>query len=811
MIRKSFNDHWMCKKNPPHRYMEDNSPYAPFPVTLPHDAMISELRSKDNPSNRAGAYYPGYNYLYTKTFFVPEEDEGKAYFLDFEGVMRSCTVMINRQFAGSHKYGYTGFYIDISNLVKFGQDNDIEVHVYNGSQGADRWYSGSGIYRPVSLFVGDKTHMAMNGLKVSTPEVSEEISQIHVELQLKHRSTLTEIVTIHTDILDVSGNVVATNMETATLMGQDCVVKHQNIYLKNAKLWSLEAPNLYTCRVQVMENDCVLDETLETFGIRKVQMDPAHGLRLNGKPVKLRGSCIHHDNGVIGAATFARAEERRVEISKAAGFNSLRIAHNPASRAMLDACDRLGMLVMEETYDSWVTAKVPYPYTTDFADHWEEDFEAVVAKDFNHPSVFMYCIGNEIKEVSDEIGATWNRKLANKFRTLDPTRFVTNAINPLIGAMPRIGEILAQMDAGKPKEDGDINDAMTSLCGRMNDIAGIPSIRQSIQQSCGDLDLVGYNYARGTYEPDVQEFPNRLLFGAETFPPDIDLNWALVKKYPQILGDYTWTGWDYIGESGIGVEKHGDVVGFHAPWPVYLAYCGDINLIGDRRPMSYYREIVFGLRKEPYIAVQHPEFYAVRKNLTPWITECCRSSWTWSGYEGKPCVVEVYSDAEQVELFCNDKSLGKQAAGEANRFKAKFDTVYEPGVLRAVAYSSGQIVSEYVLHTAGRTAQMSVEADRSVLSCDGQDLAYVMISLRDENGRLNDDVERCVSITVEGPGVLQGLGTGDPMTEESFAKSTHQTFEGRLLAVIRAVGKGTIQVKCETDDLKPVLVEIVAE
>ncbi|MDO5392219.1 MAG: DUF4982 domain-containing protein [Eubacteriales bacterium] len=414
--------------------------------------------------------------------------------------------------------------------------------------------------------------------------------------------------------------------------------------------------------------------------------------------------------------------------------------------------------------------------------------EAVVAKDFNHPSVLMYSIGNEIFENCTRIGAVWNRKLANKIRSLDSARYVTNGVNPLINTFDEL--------------EGDINDAMTALQGAANDVVASASVRACIRQSSDSLDLLGLNYARGAYEPELKENPNQILFGSETYPPDIDLNWKLVKKYPALIGDFTWTGWDYIGEAGVGYEKHDENPSFFAKWPVYLAYCGDLNLIGDRRPMSYFREIVFGLRDKPYIAVQNPAFYEVQKHVTPWATEDSRSSWTWNGWEEKPCIVEVFSDAEEVELFCNGKSLGRKEAGEKARYRTQYITEYIPGTLEAAAYYQDERPDAfYRLETAGEAVRIDVEADRTLLQADGQDLAFITVSLKDKNGILNDWERKTITVTVEGAGVLQGMGTGDPCSETSFQVNTHQTFEGRLLAVVRACAVGEIRVVCNCEGM----------
>ncbi len=810
MIRVSFNDGWLFKKNPANKNLDNTGEHVFAPVTVPHDAMIGEKRNPANPSGTAVGYFPGSNYTYTKDFFIPEDYRGKKVILEFEGVYQSCLVHVNSLFAGSNHYGYSSFSVDITPCLTYGAENKLSLQVYNESQPDGRWYSGGGIYRPVWMIVGDETRVSTYGLKITTPDVSTEVSTVVTQIDIEHDGAVTRTIDVLTELIDCNGQTVASEISRMTLLPHSKDKLFQHIFVKDTKLWSLDEPNLYKCRVTLREGDKVWDTAEDNFGIREIKVDPVRGLRLNGERVLLRGECLHHDNGVIGAATFDRAEERRVEISKAAGFNSIRTSHNPASRAMLEACDRLGVLVMEESFDTWMTPKTQFDYARDFADNWENDVKSIVDKDFNHPSVIMYSIGNEIREVGTPVGSAMNRKIANKVRKLDSTRYVTNAINILAGFGGRMGKVLEDMGVlkkGTLGENDDINDIMTTMLGGMNKISAHPTMQNRVKESCDGLDLAGFNYARDCYEDNVKRFPNRILYGSETFPPDIDLNWEIVKKYPQVLGDYTWTGWDYLGESGIGVVKYNDVKGFNAPWPCFVAYCGDMNIIGDRRPISYYREIVFGLRKEPYIAVQLPEHYADKKNMTPWTTEECVGSWTWPGFENKPCVVEVYSDAPEVELFLNGKSLGIKAT---ERFKAYFDIAYEPGELRAVCLRDGAAAQKFILHTAGENVHLEAAADRVKLSSDGQDLAFVTASVVDDNGILNTSGSHMVEVTVDGPAVLQGMGSGDPYTTEDFFATEHLTFEGRLLAVVRPTGKGSIKVKLRMEG-QETLVELTAE
>ncbi|MDF2674461.1 MAG: glycoside hydrolase, partial [Clostridiales bacterium] len=714
---------------------------------------------------------------------------------------------------------------DLTPYLKYGEENTVLVKVSNGNIPNSRWYTGSGSCRPVYLLNGGAIRIAPDGLRITTPEASTDISLVETDVKIVYDGKVTKKIYVCTEIKDQQGKVVASESTPVTLYAGKVPSIHQKIYVRNAKLWSVEAPNLYSCEVKLMMGEEILDEAVSSFGIRHIQFDPMYGLRINGEKVLLRGACIHHDNGVIGACSFPWAEERRVAKLKEAGFNSIRVSHNSAPKSLLDACDSLGMLVVEESFDMWNNSKNPYDYALDFAQSWEKDVEAIVAKDFNHPSVLMYCIGNEIQELGTPAGARWNRELADKFRKLDPTRPVTNAVNGLMTIMDKMipvmidlgmitQEQLAAMqdDSAEKKQGGDINDAMTALMGQMNYITSHPLVGQKLEETYGGLDICGLNYMRDSYAPILKNYPNRIVYGSETLPPDIDLNWKLVKELPGCIGDYTWTGWDYIGESGVGIAKYNGEFGFFSPYPAYLAYVGDIDIVGNRRPMSYYREIVYGLRSKPYIAVQYPQHYNDKKFMTPWITEDSLESWTWPGYENKPVKVEVYSADEEVELFLNGESLGKLATGEIHRFKAVFDTIYKPGRLEAVSYTNGIEKERFEIRTAGSGLKLKALIDKNVLKSGGLDLSYIMFALTDEDGRLNAAVDRKVRVAVEGAGTLQGFGSADPKSTENCYDTERTTFNGQVLAVVRAgMEKGEIHITASCEGCENVSIKLQVE
>jgi len=813
MIRTSFNDDWQVrpKVNP---FAELSGHGVPFrPVTLPHDVLIEQHRAAPDGEvtmeGAAGAYFPGGVFEYRKTFFVPEEYRGKRIFVEFEGVYRDATVHINGDYAGQRPYGYSHFHIDADRFLRFGEDNEIRVEAR--AHRDSRWYTGAGIYRDTWLLVGDVVRIAPDGVRVTTPDIDGSRAVVEVAADVANDSIEVRTVDVVTEIRDGSGTVVAGDVSKLTVLPGEPATARRRLYVPFPALWSPETPTLYECHVALRD----VDEEKVTFGIRSLHLDPERGLRLNGETVKLRGACVHHDNGVLGAATFARAEERRVEILKAAGFNAIRMSHHPMSRAMLDACDRIGVLVVDEAFDVWTSGKSEFDYSLSFPEWWERDIEAMVAKDVNHPSVIMYSIGNEIPETGSPFGAVWGRRLAGKVRSLDSTRYVTNAVNGMLAVMAELGA-LQQQALEKAADDGaGINTLMADAGEAMNAISSSELVTERTAESFAVLDVAGMNYAEARYALDRDLFPNRIILGTETFPTRIDELWRLVKGYGHVIGDFTWTGWEYLGEVGVGRPQYltadGPLHAHNAPYPYLVADCGDIDITGHRRPASYYREIVFGLRAEPYIAVRRPEHHGKTWTGSPWAWSDTVSSWTWPGFEGKPITVEVYSDADEIELIGNGNSLGRRPVGAEHRFRTAFETVYEPGQLIAVAYRDGAETGRTSLRWAQGPVRLNAEADRQAVRASGGDLAYVTLTLTDAAGTCHTAADRPVSIEVSGAGELIGFGSAAPSTEERFDTMERRTYEGRALAVVRPTGPGKIHLTATAQGCDPVDVVVTAE
>jgi beta-galactosidase len=789
----AFNDGWIVRKPMGPFAAVMGGPAEELAVTLPHDSLRDAQRTPDAPSGSGSGYFPSGAWTYVKTFDAPAEWQDKRVVLEFDGVASNALVYLNEALVGQRPYTYARFNVDLTDYLRPGHSNQIrvEVRVHKDS----RWYTGAGIYRQVNLLVSERTHLVADSLQVQTKSIEGRLAELSISAEVATTAGQATSSRIELEIIDASGAVVATrNLPVVAKAGAVSKVSAQ-FTLEAAALWSIDAPNLYRATAKLVDESKTLDVASTKFGIRTVQVDAKRGLRVNGQTVKLRGACIHVDNGLLGAISLPAAERRKVQKLKEAGFNAVRISHNPASQAFLNACDEIGLFVMNEAFDTWTIEKSEFDQTRNFLEWWERDIESLVFGSRNHPSVVLYSIGNEIPELGSDAGRIWNRRIANKVRSLDLSRPVTNGINTMLAIdmselIQKAGGLNQFMGA-----DGDMS-------GTFNKIAVTPEVSNAIEEVASALDVVGYNYAQGRYAIDAADHPDRVLVGSETFANDIAENWALVEKFDHVIGDFTWTGWDYLGEVGIGSvaykEDESFTGGLGREYPFVLAYCGDIDITGYRRPASYYREIVYGLRAEPFIAVQHPaRFEHTLVSSPPWAWSDVVEGWSWSGFEGKPIRVEVYADADEVELWLNGQQVATAAVGAKKAFVASFETHYAAGELVAVAKRGGVEVSRTALKSAGQP-QLSVSTDKSALAADGQDIAHLEISLRDANGVLFNLADDEITVSVSGAGVLAGLGSSNPSTETRFDSSVVSAFDGRALAIVRATGAGEISVTVST-------------
>ena len=825
MIRENFNRDWQFARGSASLMSAFMGGQQFEAVNLPHDAMVHEERTPDTANSAQTGFWPGGLYTYSRKLDVPQEWREKTVLLEFEGVYATAMVYVNGNLAQSNLYGYSDFYVALDKYLEYGAENEIRVVADNAAEKNSRWYSGSGIYRNVNLLVGSRIHVPADGVRITTPDVGEESAAVEICTSVRNLMRKKEKITVETTLL-CDGTVVGVDKVGVTMFMEAQEQVSQRIALLKPKLWSPDTPQLYDCVVKIYAGEELLDETREHFGIRRLELDAEHGLRINGRQVKLRGTCIHHDNGIIGATTLKKAEERRCRQLKEAGFNSIRSAHHPMSKAMLDACDRIGMVVMDELSDMWTNHKNANDFALHFLDCVDTEVERMVRKDYNHPSVVLYSAGNEIPDLGTERGAQLNRAICNRFRALDPYRYTTNAINGMLALGPRMGTIIQDLmkaaeaskpaaGAGQPEQEGRAEEGASALNGMMALMVGPaadafachPLMTECIEEASQGMDITGLNYLTGRHVLERELHPNKPVVGTETFPADIVRLWDIVKNNDHVLGDYTWTGYDYLGEAGCGIFYYDGTQNFNGVYPDRTAYIGDLDIIGYRRPISYLREIVFGLRKEPYIAVERVDRHGMPHSQTAWMLKDNIASWTWPGYEGKPANVDVYSEAEEVELFLNGTSLGRKPAGEANGFTASYEMIYEPGELLAVSYTAGAETGRFVLKTADADVELQVTVEGETLRADGEDLAFVTVRLTDKEGVENLYAEKEITVTVEGAGTLQGFGSADPRAIGSYDSVTWKTYDGYVMAVIRAgMEAGEIRVKfaaegCEVQEV----------
>ncbi|WP_298943170.1 glycoside hydrolase family 2 TIM barrel-domain containing protein [uncultured Microbacterium sp.] len=804
MIRTSLHDGWTIARKLAAFESRDGVP-APAAVAVPHDALRDLPRSPDNDGGVHSGYIPGGVFEYARDLEVPAEWAEKTVLLEFEGVYRDAVVYINGAFAAHEPNGYAAFTVAADAFLRFGETNTITVEAR--AHRDSRWYTGAGIYRPVHLVVGDPVHLALEGTTVVANDIDPERAIVEIATRVENTTRHTRTVRLAWQIVAPDGTVVAEADSPVTVLPGGEATARVRLPVAEPALWGPDSPVRYEARMTLRDGDAVIDEDAAAFGIRRLQLDGVHGLRVNGQTVDLRGACVHHDNGPLGAITHPDAEDRKVRLLKEGGFNAIRSAHNPASRALLEACDRHGVLVMDELSDVWTRAKTVFDASVGFDKKWENDVAALVLKDRNHPSVVLYSIGNEILELGTPHGATWSRRIAEEFRRLDPTRFITNGINGILANMDKMAEVLGDLAEADP------NTMMAGMGEQMAASNASELVTRSTEESAAVLDVVGFNYADSRYELDGELFPNRIIVGSETFPDRIADLWRDVQRFPYVIGDFTWTGFDYIGEAGIGRVEYTDVEGYRStgtagPFPYLLAQCGDIDITGYRTPASLYREIAFGLSAGPAFAVHRPEHHGRPVEKTPWSWDDAVASWSWGAEPGSPVTVDVYAAADEVELLLDGRSLGVATVGAPRPLIARFETEYQPGELVAIARRGGAEVGRSALRTAGEVALRAVAEASTVDAAAG--LAYLPITLTDAAGIAVCDRDVEVTVAVSGPGELAGLGSGRARTLESFAGPTRRTHDGRLLAIVRATASGTITLTATAEGYAPAVVEVRA-
>ena len=714
-------------------------------VDLPHDwDIFTAPNPEKGPTGTGGGWYAAGKGEYRKSFKTPI---GELVKLHFEGVYQKAEVFVNGQKAGQHGYGYTPFTIDVTPfLYRDKRMNEVVVKVNNSEQPNCRWYSGSGIYRHVWLQTMPALHIAENGMFVTTPVVKGDKATVRVEVTVENESSQDRntTVAVGNEQLIVSVPAKQTKAVTTTFI------------VNNPHLWSPNDPYRYEVKAELKEAGKTIDHQTVHYGIRSFSFDTENGFVLNGKRVLLNGACVHHDDGLVGAMAFDDAEIRKVHLMKEAGFNLIRTSHNPATRAFLDACDSIGMLVIGEAFDGWRTQKNPYDYSTLIDSCYREDIHAMVLRDRNHPSIISWSIGNEVIERKELRVVQTARQLKAAILECDKTRPVTEA--------------LCAWD-----RDWEIYDPHFEV-----------------------LDVAGYNYMIFKHKSDHERDPKRVMWQTESYPRDAFRNWATVHDNVYVVGDMVWTGLDYLGESGIGRyyyegDRPGEsfAPGGQPDW--HGTYCGDVDVTGWRKPISHYRDILWNDHNDLYMAVKEPDGYHGKIHETMWSVWPTWPSWTWPGWEGKSVEVEVYTKDPEVKLYLNDKLIDTKKVSRETQYKAVFSLPYEAGTLRAEA--GGKSV---YLATAGKPARLQLTTDKKVITANGQSLAYITVEVVDKEGRLCPEAAIPCEAVVKGQGQLMAFASADMKDREPYTSPKVTTWKGRAMLVVRsgkAKGKTQVTIK----------------
>ncbi len=803
------------------------------PVTLPHDAAILSDVDPKAPGGKDSGFYNGGYATYVRQLEIPEAWENQRVLLAFDGAYMNTEVTVDSYRAGFHHYGYTPFTADLTELVQPGKTSRVIVKCNNAPQPSGRWYTGTGLYRGVQLLHGPRIHIAPDGIFAHTRYVKDGKAYLAVEVTLENHTVRASKqfvkVSIHKDQgrgMEPGERCCDGFMVIFTQPGQRTTGR-VNLVLENPELWELDSPSLYRVQAALYEKReeegdftapdgsfaRVTDTEQTLFGIRTITIERDRGLELNGKPLKLKGGCVHHDNGILGAVSLYDAEYRKMKLHKDAGFNAIRCAHNPPSAQMLEACDRLGLLVMDEAFAVWTMPKNTCAYHLNFATDWKRDLAAMVLRDRNHPSVFIWSIGNEITErYGLGEGYELSYALAELVRSLDSTR-------PVTAAMPVPFNGL---------DDGDMQKSLMSLQKKLQQ-GGTGLQNLGSEYSCSilpekaeaflaPLDVYSFNYLDYMYEEFGEKYPNAILCGTESYPANIAAVWDKVERLPYVIGDFTWTSFDYIGEAGLGISLYLDpdkpirtnpLQGPPVNYPWRLAFDADFDLCGMERPQLALRKCVWG-DLGTYLYAHNPENYGKTELKGRWGWSECYPGWTFPGCDGKMTKIDVFSAAEEVELILNGESLGRKAAGRQAGCQAQFEAAYVSGTVTAVSYTGGREISRVTYETHGEAAAIRLTPEKTEITADGQSLCYVLAELVDSQGRRvlrGEDV--IMTAAAEGAAFLAGFGNGRPCTEENYTTGSFTTCNGCCMAVLRSTGEpgeGTLTVKAEGFETKKLTV-----
>ena len=773
---------WTC------RHLGDTAPGKT--VTLPHDAMLAEPRTALSAGGTNTGWYEGYDYEYRRTLTVPENEMADTHILEFEGVYHNAEVWLNGQKAAFRPYGYTNFYVDCAPYLHAGE-NELRVIARNADQPNSRWYSGAGIYRPVQLWTARGAHITLNGVKIRTLSLDPAVVEVRV------KTTAPGTVRLTVDDLpamqqESDGEAVFT------------------LTLDNARLWTPETPNLYTCRVSFAD-----DEVTETFGVRKVEWG-TDGFLLNGKRYIIQGACIHHDNGLLGAVCDPDAVARKVRLLKENGYNAIRSAHNPCSKALLTECDRQGVLVMDEYIDHWYIHKTEHDYVDYFDDWWHQDLTDMVEKDYNHPCVVLYSTGNEVSETAQKRGIALTKEMTDFLHGLDDSRPVTCGVNIFFNFLSSIGfgvysDEKAKKEAEraeKAKQRGEKaakkkavgSQFFNNLAGLLGDEfmkrgATLHGCDVKTRDAFANMDIAGYNYGIYRYKHDLKKYPQRLILGSETFCNDAYKFRELAKQEPRLVGDFVWAGMDYLGEVMVGSWEYADYAETFDGGPGWVsAGSGRIDLTGKPLGEALYTRVALEADNGPYIAVCPVNHTGDRHSPSAWKMTNAMPSWSWTGCEERKANVEVYARAARVELVLNGHTVGSKTL--KNDCLARFSIPYESGTLEAVSYDAADHeIGRCKLQSAGGTTRLTLDAEEPTVK-PGH-LCYVRLRYTDENGITKPLARGSIQVQVRG-GTLVGLGSACPFNKHSYLDSETDTYYGEALAIVR-MGDGDAMTIAASD------------
>lgn len=777
-MKRLINDNWTFYKS--------GNQSEKRVVDLPHDAMLEEERSFSSKGGTNISWFMGGCYIYEKVIVFDESYRNKEVFLEFDGVYHNAKVYINDVEVVFRPYGYSTFNVEITKYLKIEKENYIKVVADNSDQPNSRWYSGSGIYRNVYLYVFEKAHIVLNGIKISTLSIAP------IELLSSIETTSSGKLSV--EVLDKERIIFSSEKDTS---GEISFV----IDLKGAKLWDLQNPYLYKLRV-TFENDT---EEI-SFGIRTIQADANNGFLINGKRVILKGCCIHHDNGLIGAVTNKFAEARKIDILKEVGYNAIRSAHNPCSKELLEVCDEKGMLVMDEYVDCWYIHKTKYDYASYCEKYYQIDLLDMVDKDYNHPCVIMYSTGNEVSESGQKRGIELNKKMVELLHSLDKTRPVTCGINLFWNFLSSIGlgvysdKKADQNSESKRKKKSVGSEFFNDLAGKLGSgfmkwgATWIGCDRKT-RQTYANLDVAGYNYGISRYKRDLKKYKKRLILGTETFCSDINVFYEMAKREKRIIGDFVWSGIDYLGEAGIGswtYKEYAPDFNHNVGW--ITAGSGRVDITGKKNCEALFTQVVYDVEKIK-MGVVPVKFYKEKHSPSSWKLSSAEESWSWDGCEKMQTIVEVYCKSSKVRLYVNDKLLGTKKSNGSCIFS--FKVKYETGVLKAVGFDmENNEECSCVLISADKNTILTLESEKEYLEKD--DLAYIRMKYTDSKGNIKPLARGNVVIDSISGGKLLGFGSGSSFYDASYLDATSDTYYGEALAIIKPFGNGEISISCSS-------------